>query len=69
MKVIETRQGLGRRVHALDSLLPGKGVEAGDELIGLNYRTWMDYAKQFGLNLSKLPEGDEADSPILINGR
>ena len=67
--MIETRQGLGGRVHALDSLLPGKGVEAGDELIGLNHPTRLAYAKQFGLRLSELPEGDEADSPILINGR
>jgi hypothetical protein len=69
VKVIETRQGLGGRVHALDSLLPGKGVEAGDELIGLNYPTWLAHAKQFGHSLSELPEGEEADSPILINGR
>jgi monoamine oxidase len=27
------------------------------------------YAKQFGLSLNELPEGEEADSPILINGR
>jgi len=67
--VLETRQGLGGRVHALDSLLPGKRVEAGGSFIGFNHPTRLDYAKQFGLSLSELPEGEEADSPILINGR
>jgi monoamine oxidase len=67
--VLETRQGLGGLVHALDSLLPGKRVEAGGEFIGLNHPTWLAHAKQFGLSLSELPEGEEADSPILINGR
>jgi monoamine oxidase len=67
--VLETRQGLGGRVHALDSLLSGKRVEAGSELIGLNHPTWLAYAKQFGLSLNELPEGEKADSPILLNGR
>jgi len=44
-------------------------VEAGGELIGPNHPTWLAYAKQFGLSLSELPESDEADSPILLNGR
>ena len=69
MTVLETRQGLGGRVHALDSLLQGKRVEAGGELIGLNHPTWLAHAKQFGLSLNELPEGEEAASPILINGR
>ena len=69
MTVLETRQGLGGRMHALDSLLPGKRVEAGGDFNGLNHPTWLAYAKQFGLSLSELPEGEEADSPILINGR
>ena len=64
--MLETRQRLGGRMHALDSLLPGKRVEAGGEFIGLNHPTWLAYAKQFGLSLSELPEGEEADSPILI---
>jgi monoamine oxidase len=62
--VLKARQGLGGRVNALDSLLPGKRVEVGGEFSGLNHPTWLAHAKQFGLNLSELPEGDEADSPI-----
>ena len=38
-------------------------------MIGLNHPTWLAYAKHFGLSRNELPEGDEADSPILINGR
>ena len=67
--MLEARQRLGGRVHSLDSLLSGKRVEAGGELIGLNHPTWLDYAKRFGFSLSELPESDEADSPILINSR
>jgi monoamine oxidase len=67
--VLKARQRLGGRVHALDSLLPGKRVEAGSELIGLNHPTWLAHAKQFGLSLNEMPEGEEADSVILINGR
>lgn len=67
--VVEARPRLGGRVHSLDNLLPGKKVEAGAELIGLNHPTWLAYAKRFGLTLNELPEGDEAQSPILLNGR
>ena len=67
--VLEARPRVGGRVHSLDTLLPGKQVEAGAELIGLNHPTWLAYAKRFGLTLNELPEGDEAQSPILLNGR
>jgi monoamine oxidase len=67
--VLEARQRLGARVHSLKTLLPGKTVEAGAELIGLNHPTWLTYAKQFGLTLNELPESDEAHSPILLKGR
>jgi monoamine oxidase len=69
MTVMEARQRLGGGVHLLGSLLSGERVEAGRELIGLNHPTWLAYAKQFGLSLSEMPEGEEADSPILINCR
>jgi monoamine oxidase len=67
--VLEARQRLGGRVHSLANLLPGKMVEAGRELIGLNHPSWVAHAKQFGRSLNELPEGDEAASPILINDR
>jgi len=67
--VLEARPRVGGRVHSLDNLLPGKKVEAGAELIGLNHPTWLAYAKQFNLTLNELPESDEARSPILLNGR
>jgi monoamine oxidase len=62
-------QRLGGRVHPRDSLIQVKKVEAGGELIGRNHPTWLAYAKHFGLSRIELLEGDEADSPILINGR
>jgi hypothetical protein len=33
-------------------------MEAGGELIGFNHPTWLAYAKQVGLSLSELPEGE-----------
>jgi monoamine oxidase len=68
MTVMEALPRLGGGVHLLDSLLSGKRVEAGAELIGLNHPTRLAYAKQFGLRLNELPKSDEADSPILLNG-
>jgi hypothetical protein len=56
-------------VHSLDGLLAVKKVEAGGELIGPKRPTWLVYAHQFGLSLNELPECDEAESPILLNGR
>lgn len=38
-------------------------------MIGSNHPTWLAYAKQFGLSRNELPEGVEADSPILLYGR
>ena len=67
--VLEARQRLGGRVDSLANLLPGKMVEAGRELIGINHPSWVAHAKQFGRSLNELPEGDEAASPILLNGR
>jgi monoamine oxidase len=67
--VLEARPRVGGRVHSLNTLLPGKHVEAGAELIGLNHPTWLAYAKQFGLTLNELPSGEEEHSPILLQGR
>ncbi len=67
--VLADRQHQGGRVHSFNSLLPGEKVETGWQFIGLNHPTCLAHAKQFGLDLNELPEGEEADSPILINGR
>lgn len=67
--VLEARPRVGGRVHSLDTLVPKQKVEAGAELIGLNHPTWLAYAKEFDLTLNELPESDEANSPILLNGR
>ena len=64
--MLKARQRLGGRVNALDSLLPGKRVEAGGELIGRNHPPWLAYAKQFGLSLNEMPEAEEADWVILL---
>lgn len=67
--VLEARPRVGGRVHSLNTLLPGKQVEAGAELIGLNHPTWLAYAKQFGLTLHELASGEEEHSPILLQGQ
>jgi monoamine oxidase len=64
VEVIEARRRLGGRVWTLDDVVPGKIVEGGGELIGLNHPTWLAYAKRFGLRFWKVNEPD--DSPIVI---
>lgn len=67
--VLEARPRVGGRVFSIDTLLPNQKVEAGAELIGLNHPTWLAYAKQFGLTLNELGEGNEEQAPILLNGK
>lgn len=67
--VVEARPRVGGRVHSLDTIVQGKAVEAGAELIGLIHPTWLAYAKEFGLKLNELSDSDEAASPIVLNGK
>jgi monoamine oxidase len=52
--VFEASNRLGGRVRTDTSLLRGKVIEAGAELIGENHPTWNRLARTFGLTLTKV---------------
>ena len=66
--VIEARSRVGGRALSFKDFVSGKNVEGGGELIGSNHPTWMAYAHQFHLDFLDVTE-DEADIPIVLNGR
>ncbi len=71
--VVEARRRVGGRVLSFNdangtSFIPGRNVEGGAELIGLNHPTWQAYAKQFKLPLLDVSES-EAPPPIHLQGR
>lgn len=57
--VFEARERVGGRVRTDRSMVPGKVVEAGAELIGENHSLWIQLAKRFGLHLE--PISTDAD--------
>ncbi|RPI82150.1 MAG: FAD-dependent oxidoreductase, partial [Planctomycetaceae bacterium] len=67
--VVEARRRLGGRVRTISNLVPGKTVEAGGELIGLNQPAWLGYAKRYQLELAELPEDPLDKSPVVLGGK
>jgi len=66
VEVIEARHRVGGRVWSLEDVVPGKVVEGGGELIGLNHPLWLTYARQFKLPFWKVIEPNA--SQIIIGG-
>jgi monoamine oxidase len=64
--VLEGQKKLGGRVWSLVDVVPGKIVEGGGELIGLNHPTWLAYKDKFGLSLLTVTESENA--PIVLRG-
>lgn len=63
----------GGRVSSSRKIVPGRILEAGAELIGLNHPVWLTWAQTFGFALGVVtPEDDYTgaflDSPIMLNG-
>jgi monoamine oxidase len=67
VEVLEGQHRLGGRVWSLDDVVPGKMVEGGGELIGLNHPMWRAYARRFDLPFWNVSE--PTDSPIIIDGK
>lgn len=72
--VLEARDRVGGRVHSVADFVPGRIVEFGAELIGLNHPLWLTFARHFGLGLSVItPEDDYAGAgmelPLYLDGR
>ncbi len=66
--VLEARNRVGGRVISFYDLIPGGHIEGGAELIGSNHALWNQYQQRFGMRFLNITE-DEAEAPILLNGR
>ena len=71
--VFEARKTYGGRVESDRSFIPGRIIEAGAELIGMNHPMWLNLAKRFGLGMIVLTgedqyEGMGLELPLLIGG-
>ncbi|PTY02612.1 hypothetical protein DB346_08670 [Verrucomicrobia bacterium LW23] len=67
--VLEARDRVGGRVLSLRNFIPGRVVEGGAELIGINHVAWWAYARRFGLSMLPMTEDPDADAPIVIDGK
>lgn len=57
--VFEARDNYGGRVESNTTLIPGRIVETGSELIGLDHPMWLGLARRFGLGLIVLTSEDQ----------
>lgn len=67
--VLEARSRLGGRVLSSTNLAPGRNLELGGELIGTNHKHWVAYADRFKLKLLEMTEDEEAEAPIVFEGK
>ena len=72
--VIEPRAAAGGRVSSTRTLVEGRILEAGAELIGTNHPMWMAFARHFGFALSAISSEDQyaaahLSMPLYLNGR
>ena len=74
VRLFEARDRVGGRVLSFNraiggEFVPGRNIEGGGELIGRNHPLWLAYAKTFGLKFIEVTEEDDADFPIVLDGR
>lgn len=67
--VIEARNRVGGRVLSFRGFVPGKIVEGGGELVGINHPTWVAYAKRFKLRLAPVSENESLHARVYFEGR
>jgi monoamine oxidase len=67
--VVEARGRIGGRIVSFGDFVPGKVVEGGGELIGSNHPTWVAYAERFKLDFLDVTEDEDAQFPIVLNGK
>jgi len=65
---------VGGRVSSTSTLVPGRILEAGAELIGTNHPLWMELARHFGFAMSVISSEDNyaaagLEMPLIIDGR
>jgi monoamine oxidase len=72
--VFEARSTYGGRVESDRTLIPGRIVEAGAELIGMDHPMWLELARRFGLGLIVLTGEDQyagsgLEMPLRLGGK
>ena len=72
--IIEPRAAVGGRVSSTSTLVEGRILEAGAELIGTNHPLWVALARHFGLALSVVSSDELYDAaglamPFFLEGR
>ncbi|MEZ0295598.1 MAG: flavin monoamine oxidase family protein [Candidatus Methylacidiphilales bacterium] len=67
--VLEARNRVGGRVISFRDFIPGRTMEGGGELIGINHTAWWAYARRFGLSMLPMTEDPNAEAPIVIDGK
>lgn len=69
VSVIEARDRVSGRVVTFTDFVKDKVMEGGGELIGSNHPTWGAYKEKFGLEFLDMTEDEEAEAPIVIDGK
>ncbi|MCA9033329.1 MAG: FAD-dependent oxidoreductase, partial [Planctomycetaceae bacterium] len=72
--VVEARNRVGGRVFSSNArsgneFIKGRNVEFGAELIGSNHPLWVNYADRFGLEFLDVTNDDNAELPVIIDGK
>lgn len=67
--LVDPRSRVGGRVFSSQSLVPGKNVELGGELIGSNHPMWVAYKEKFGLEFIDVTEDETLEMPIILGGK
>jgi monoamine oxidase len=67
--VIDAKDRVGGRVLSFSDFIEGRNVEGGGELIGSNHPTWVAYAEKFGLEWLDVTEAEDAEFPIVFEGK
>ena len=73
VRVFEARDRVGGRVHTLRDFSPGRLIEGGAELIGLNHPLWISLAQTFGLAFCVVTPEEDVDQlglemPLYLQG-
>jgi monoamine oxidase len=67
--LIEASARVGGRVRSSADFVPGRVIEVGAELIGINHPTWMAYKEVFQLDFIELSENEEWEQPVVLDGK
>lgn len=72
--LLEPRNRVGGRVLSFNAAnnneyVKGRNIEGGAELIGSNHPMWVAYKEKFGFEWLDVTEDEEAELPVIIDGK